>query len=240
MFFLMCRTAFAGVSGFTSEFVELNPSSIVEGEQIEISVEFLNNEEKTLTGKINFYNKNELLGSRELNLAAGQSGEFIIEWEASLGSHEFTARAENLKLSGSSVSILGPSTEKKNITVGFKNSNIATQLREKGGFGTVLAGVWEASVNFFTPMIQTLDTWRISQIEPLETNQSRIQKDKENLKEEKVKPLLVLHSVAIFVALLVVKTKIVFFVFVVAIIVFVLIRIIKLLRRLFRKDYSEE
>jgi|GEM_PF-1499686 len=244
LFFLLAfsifpHNLFAATTGFTSEMVEISNPSISEGDEVELRVNFTNEEKARLTGKINFYNDVELLGTRELNLDSGQSGEFTVVWKAVLGTHKFIVYAENLKLAGSQVTILGPSTEPKEVIIGFKNSNIAERLREKGKLGSIVAGVLDEGKQFFTPIINTMDSWRISKIEPLQTTQTRINSDKEN-SEGKIKPILVVHSIVLSILLFIIKSKTVFFVLVSIVSFWLFVRIIKLLRRIFRKKYSEE
>jgi hypothetical protein len=237
-YFVCVGSVFAGTTGFTTETVQL-PASVVEGEEIELMVSFINEEEKSLTGKINFYNKDELLGSRELTLIGGQTGEYILNWTAVLGDHSFVAKAEQLKLEGSSVSILGPETEPKELTIGFKNSGVAESLREKGGFGAIVAGIMDEVQQFFVPIINSLDTWRLSKIDPLEATKLRVDGDKEGA-EGKVKPLLVVHSLILSLLILIVSNKAVFFVLVCVALVWLLVRLVKLFRRIVSRDYSDQ
>lgn len=233
------KDIFAGTTGFLGEMIEISDTSIVEGEEVELTIGFLNEEEKQLTGKINFYNSDELLGTRELNLAPGQEGEFVLTWKAVLGEHSFIARAENLKLEGSTVTILGTATEPKEVLIGFKNSSIAENLRERGGFGAIVAGVIDEVGQFFGPIIDSLDTWRLSKISPLEITQERIDTEKEG-EDGKMKPLFVLHSLALSLLLFIVKSKTVFFIVFSILVLWAIVRIFKLLRRIMRKDYSEQ
>lgn len=231
--------AFAATTGFIEETIQIEKININEGDEVELVVGFSNNESGTLTGKVNFYNKDELLGSRELTLEGGQTGEYILNWTAVLGDHSFVARAENLKLEGSSVTILGPATEPKEITIGFKNSDVAERLREQGGFGAIVAGVLDEVREFFVPIIESLDEWRISRIEPLETTKTRIDNEKET-EEGKMRPLFVIHSLALAGLLFITTHKWVFFTLVVLLFVWGLVRIVRLFKRIIRKDYSDE
>lgn len=234
------KIALAAVTGFTTPQVELSTTSVIEGEEVEISVSFTNQEDARLTGKISFYDGDILLGSRELTLDSGQSGEYIMTWKATLGEHSFVAKAESLKLAGSTVAVLGPSTEPKEIMIGFKNSGIAEKLREQGGFGTVVAGVLDEVQQFFVPIIQSLDTWRDSKIEPVSNIQDRVDAEKETIEEGKIKPILVVHSIILTIILFVITTKPVFFGLVVFLIFWIFVRIVRLFRRITRKDYSEK
>lgn len=234
------KIALAAVTGFVTPQVELSTSSVVEGEEIEISVSFANQEDARLTGKISFYDGEILLGSRELTLDSGQSGEYIMTWKAVLGEHSFVAKAENLKLSGSTVSILGPSTEPKEVMIGFKNSNVAEKLRAQGGFGAVVAGVLDEVQQFFVPIVQSIDRWRDSKIEPVSTIKDRVDGEKETMEEGKLKPILVVHSIILTIILFIITTKPIFFGLVVFFLVWIFVRIVRLFKRIVRKDYSEK
>lgn len=229
----------ANSTGFTTDMVEISSTSIVEGEEVELLVRFANYEDKTLSGKINFYDSDLLLGTRELNLEGGQSGEYIITWQASLGEHSFVAKAENLKLAGTNVTILGQSTQPKEIMIGFKNSGVAEKLRQQGGFGAIVAGVLDEVREFFVPIIQSLDSWRDSKINPLEDTKERISNQKEEA-TEKIRPILVVHGIIVAMLLFIVTKKVVFFALVIVLLIWILSRFVRLFRRIVRKDYADE
>lgn len=231
--------AFANTTGFTTDMVEISSTSIVEGEEVELLVRFANHEDKTLSGKINFYDGDLLLGSRELNLEGGQSGEYIITWKASLGEHSFVAKAENLKLAGTNVTILGQSTQAKEIMIGFKNSGVAEKLRNQGGFGAIVAGVMNEVREFFVPIVQSLDNWRDSKIAPLEETKERITNQKQEA-SEKIRPILVVHGIVVSILLFIVTKKAVFFSLVVILLIWILSRLVRLFRRIVQKDYRDE
>lgn len=237
--FFVRNSVFAATTGFSTSEVQFSSSSIIQDKEIEISIGFINYEDKKLTGKINFYNKDILLGSRDLELDSKQSGEYSIVWKASLGEHSFIARAENLKISGSNVTILGPSTEPKDLLVGFKSSSVAEKLRERGGFSSVVAGIIDETKSFFTPIIQSLDEWRDSKINPLIVTKERVDSEKEAIEEGKIKPLLVVHSIVLFILIFIVTYKVVFFGLVILLLIWVLVRFVRLFKRIIRKDYSE-
>lgn len=230
---------YANTTGFTTETVEIQKNSIVEGDEVELLVRFANFEDKTLTGKISFYNADVLLGSRELNLEGGQSGEYVITWQAILGEHSFVAKAENLKLEGSNVAILGPSTIPKEFMIGFKSSNIAENLRQKGGFGAIVAGVIDETQEFFTTITNNLDIWRESKIQPLQETQERINQQKEDT-TDKMKAIIVVHGIIVTMLLFIVTKKIVFFALVLVLLFWILSKLIQLFKRIIRKNYSQE
>lgn len=241
VFFLFStHTVFASETGFLSSQVELSPSIVNENDEVEISISFSNQENQLLTGKISFYDKNILLGSRELSLEPNQTGEFIIMWTASLGDHSFTAKAENLKLAGSSVTILGPSTDPKKVMIGFKNSSVAEKLRAQGGFGMIAADVVDEVREFFIPIINSLDEWRISRITPLEITKDRLQREKDEIEDGKIKPILTIHFLATLLLLFIVSKKGVFFTLVSLCIIFGIVKLIKLFKRIVKGDYSHK
>lgn len=237
--FILPGVAGAASSGFSSENITLEPKHPSEGESVEVSVSFVNYESASLSGLLVFYNNEEKLGSREMSLEAGEEASYSITWSAALGTHSFTARAENLKLSGSNVRILTPSTEPLQISIGFKDSEVADRLREKGGAGVIAAGVWQEVENFVVPLYESVDLWRFERIAPLEATKIRIQGDKEQA-EGKIKPILVMHSAILVVWLFIIKTKIVFWVISAFISIWLFVKIAKRIRRLFRKKYTEE
>jgi len=230
--------AFAASTGFVQDMVAIVDTSVTEGEITQLTIDFINQEEGELTGKIQFYNRNELLGSRDLKLASMETQTFSIDWEASFGQHSFVAKAENLKLSGTSVTILGHSSESREIVIGFKNSSVAESLRDKGGFSAIVAGVIDELYDFVRPFAQTLNTWRIGTINPLEDTQRRIDFDK-NEAEGKIKPILVVHGLLLSLVLFVVSHQIVFFSIVSILLILVVKKLFSLIRRIFRRNYDD-
>lgn len=237
--FFGASLVFASTTGFTTDMVEISSTSIVEGEEVELLVRFANFEDKTLSGKISFYDTDLLLGSRELNLEGGQSGEYVITWKASLGEHSFIAKAESLKLAGTNVTILGQATQPKEVMIGFKNSGVAEKLRNQGGFGAIVAGVMNEVREFFVPIIESLDSWRDSKIVPLQETQERITNQKQEA-TEKIRPILVVHGIVVAILLFIVTKKAVFFSLVVILLIWILSRLVRLFRRIVRKDYGDE
>jgi hypothetical protein len=98
---------FSASTGFVQDTVSISDPTVLEGEQTQLQISFANHEDDNLQGKITFYNNDELLGSRDLDLASGETGNYSLDWEASFGEHSFIARAESLRLDGNSVTILG-------------------------------------------------------------------------------------------------------------------------------------
>lgn len=238
-FWVVPTQVFAISTGFVQDMVTITDTSVTEGEITQLTVDFTNREEKKLTGKIRFYNRDELLGSRDFDLESMETETFTIDWEASFGQHGFIAKAENLKLEGATVSILGPATDSREIVIGFKNSSVAESLRERGGFSSIVAGVIDELYDFVRPLAQMLETWRVGNIIPLEDSQRRINFDKEQA-EGKIKPILVLHGLFLTIAIFVMSHQIVLFSLVVSVFVLLLRRLFFFVRRLFRKKYGDE
>jgi hypothetical protein len=230
---------FSASTGFVQDTVSISDPTVLEGEQTQLQISFANHEDDNLQGKITFYNNDELLGSRDLDLASGETGNYSLDWEASFGEHSFIARAESLRLDGNSVTILGLSTTPREIVIGFNNSDVAQNLRAKGGASAIAAGVIDELYNFVRPLAQRMDAWRLGQIPSIEKTQQRIKNDKE-LAEGRIKPILTVHNLILSLALLIVSNQTVFFACAATIIVFVIVRIFKLLRRLMRRGYDEE
>lgn len=237
--FISPSFAWAASTGFTQEMVSIEDTTVLEGEITQLSIGFLNEEDSTLTGRVSFYDDDELLGSRDLSLDSKEAETFTIDWEASFGQHSFVAKAENLKLSGSSVTILGPTTTPREIVIGFKNSSVAQNLRDKGGFSAVVAGVVDELYNVVRPFAQRLDVWRRGQVPNLENTQRRIDRDKEEA-EGKIKPILIMHGLILSLCIFILSHQIIFFTIVSVVIVLVVRKLFMLIRRIFRKRYDEE
>lgn len=231
---------FAMSSGFADSQITLSNKRPQEGESVELSVVFNNYESEILRGDISFYDGSELLGSRVFEIEAGNSETISLSWTASLGDHSFVAKAEKLRLGNSNVKILTPATEPLAVSVGFKNSQISASLGESGSFMGIVSGLWIEAKNFVVPIVNSIDMWRFERVSPWETTKLRVQSDKDSAQEGKIRAILTMHILGLSILLGIFKSKIIFFVLFGIVSVWILIKIIKKIKGIFRKKYTED
>lgn len=230
--------ALAANSGFVNTVVDISERRPSEGEEVILSVEFVNMEQEAISGSIAFYNNNELLGSRSINISAGESEPVSISWLVSLGDHRITASAENLRIGTSNVRILTSSTEPLMVSVGFRKSQIAASVGSGGSIQGIVKGLWQEAKDTVVPFIERVDLWRFEKISPWEMTRERLRLDKENQEEGKMQAILTMHILGVSVLIIIFSSQILFFTIASILVLFVLITLIKKMRRLFRRKYS--
>lgn len=89
-------------SGFISGQIWYSKSTLVEGETVNIHTAVWNGEKDLLSAKVEFYDKNVILGSRDVVLASLELKDVYISWKITSGDHTISA-----KIISSTVTILG-------------------------------------------------------------------------------------------------------------------------------------
>lgn len=228
----------AAGSGFSDTVVQISDRRPMEGVEVTLSVGFINGESEKLSGSIALYNGDELLGSRPLNVAPGETEIVSLPWLVSLGEHSIVARAENLRIGNSNVRVLTSSTDPLLVSVGFKKSQVAASISESGSFQGIVAGVWMEAKNTVVPVLESINVWRFEQISPWENTRERLRSDKENSQEDRIQAILTMHILGISVLIFIFSHPAVFFALAGILAIIVLVTLIKKMRRLFRKKYT--
>lgn len=83
---------FAYTTGFIPGQIWYSNSSPKEGENINIYTVVWNGRDSMLKTKVEFYDKNVILGSRDVTILANQSKEVSISWKATSGNHVISAK----------------------------------------------------------------------------------------------------------------------------------------------------
>ena len=79
-------------SGFIPGQIWYSKSTLVEGETVNIHTAVWNGEKDSLTVKVGFYDKNTLLGSRDVTLASLELKDVYIPWKVTAGDHIISAK----------------------------------------------------------------------------------------------------------------------------------------------------
>lgn len=117
------------ISGFIPKQIWYSVENLVEGETIEVHTSVWNGENKSFLLKVEFNDKNILLGSRELTIGPSELEDVFIFWKVTEGEHLISA-----KIVSSEVIVSG---KKENITLrytqtsGDKQNVLAKKKRSK-------------------------------------------------------------------------------------------------------------
>lgn len=125
------------MTGFIPGQIWYSPESFIEGDTVKIYTALWNNGVTPLSAKVEFYDKNVVLGSRDVVVPASQLQEVSVSWKVTSGDHLISAK------------IVSPS-----ITVSGKKQNIS-----------VNNSITEADKRFVPVVINTIDGTPVSSAE---------------------------------------------------------------------------
>lgn len=114
-------------SGFIPGQIWYSKDSLVEGEMVNIHTAVWNNENESLSTKVEFYDKNVILGSREVIVNSFELKDVYIPWKITSGDHTLSAKiiSSALTISGKKETIvlnrITTSTDKQFVPVVVKN-----------------------------------------------------------------------------------------------------------------------
>lgn len=109
-------------------------SDLIEGETVNIYTAIWNGSENTITAKVEFYDKNVVLGSKEITISSKSVKEAFVSWKISAGDHLISAKiiSSSVKESGGIKSVVLSQTETE------KDSQFVSKTIQKED-GTTLA-----------------------------------------------------------------------------------------------------
>lgn len=79
-------------TGFIPGQIWYSKSELVEGETVKIYTAIWNNNNATLSAKVEFYDKNVILGTRDVSIPASSLREVYISWKITSGDHLISAK----------------------------------------------------------------------------------------------------------------------------------------------------
>lgn len=79
-------------SGFIPGQIWYSKESLVEGETVNIHTAIWNGEKETVSAKVEFYDKNVILGTREISISSGELKDVYIPWKITAGDHVISAK----------------------------------------------------------------------------------------------------------------------------------------------------
>lgn len=116
-------------SGFIPGQIWYSKEVLVEGETVNIHTAVWNGEKTQISAKVEFYDKNVILGSREVVLASLELKDVFIPWKVTVGDHVISAKIVSSQQVVSGVKekiVLGRNatyTDKQSVSVVVKNEN---------------------------------------------------------------------------------------------------------------------
>jgi hypothetical protein len=115
-------------SGFIPGQIWYSKEALVEGETINIHTAVWNSEKETLSAKVEFYDKNVILGSRDIVLSSSELKDVYIPWKITSGDHLISAKiiSSQATVSGKKEKVIlsrnTTSNDKQFVSVVTKNS----------------------------------------------------------------------------------------------------------------------
>ncbi|HAQ02743.1 TPA: hypothetical protein DEP30_03150 [Candidatus Nomurabacteria bacterium] len=109
----------ATTTGFIPGQIWYSKDSFIEGDTVSIHTAIWNNGPSSLSAKVEFYDKNVILGSRDIVVPANSLKDVSVSWKVTSGDHSISAR-----IASSSITTSG---KKENITI--SNSTTETDKR---------------------------------------------------------------------------------------------------------------
>ncbi|MFA6386209.1 MAG: hypothetical protein WCW04_00345 [Candidatus Paceibacterota bacterium] len=79
-------------SGFIPGQIWYSKESLIEGETVNIYTAIWNGEKDTVSAKVEFYDKNVILGTREISISSGELKDVYIPWKITAGDHVISAK----------------------------------------------------------------------------------------------------------------------------------------------------
>jgi len=134
-------------SGFIPGQIWYSKDSLIEGETVNIHTAVWNGEKNSISVKVEFYDKNVILGTREVTLVSLELKDVFVPWKITSGDHTISAKitSSTATISGKKENVvldnITTSTDKKSVSVLIKNKEgdivsgadtVKTQLENTG------------------------------------------------------------------------------------------------------------
>ncbi|PCI20007.1 hypothetical protein COB64_02865 [Candidatus Wolfebacteria bacterium] len=183
--------------GFIQRNIWYSKDPFTEGDSIMIFTGLFNSGPSSISGTVEFFDKNILLGDTDFSFESGTSGVVSIEWNVTSGDHVISAKITNSK-------IINENNELEDVTVQFNTSDQDRSFVSKklsnvdlddligedlsDTFDTVQDFIDENTPDFVGEEIGTrigiLDTWRQNTSTSLTTQADEVSKKIERLKKD--------------------------------------------------------
>ncbi len=211
IFTILPFTIFAEVpssSGFIPGQIWYSKDTLIEGETVNIHTAVWNSEKNSLSIKVEFYDKNVILGSRDITLSASELKDVYIPWKVTSGDHTISAKiiSSVATVSGKASKIIltrnVTSTDKQFVSVLLKDSSggstsVSDSLKNKiNETGENISDVVPEKVsNSVSSSFNVVEDFRSKTSDQIDTARENTQKDIDIIKNDVKTPTEALDDV---------------------------------------------
>lgn len=233
-------------TGFVDGTVWYSVDEMKEGDSIRIYAAVFNGEKSNLKGSVDFLDDKSILGTREIDIKAGETETISIPWTVEIGSHDIIAKLKDTK-NESGVLVLTRQETKhsrfsvtKDVSIDNAKSALTAQVGNLISLDNTGIDFTETD-KWFDQNFKQIETFRKKNFVSFQIKKTKVKTDNaenENAKTP-VKILSTMHFLLLCLIVFVFSITLVFYIVVLILIYFVLRIIWRLLKRLFRKKYEE-
>ena len=201
LFTLLSSNVFAASkadnAGFLGNQIWYSPETFSESDTVNIYTAIWNGNENSLSVKVEFYDKNVILGSREINIPSNELKQVSIPWKVTSGDHVISAKIVSSTLtsgnSKESVSLnnIETSSSRKFVPVAVKTQDGQTTTTDQmvkdqiNKVSDKINEVVPTSVsNSVSNGVSSVDDFRGNTLKKISSSKDRVEKKIENLNQE--------------------------------------------------------
>lgn len=177
-------------SGFIPGQIWYSNNNLIEGDTVNIHTAVWNGEKNSIATKVEFYDKNVILGSRDITLSPLELKDVFISWKVTSGDHVISAKitSSTITISGKKESIvldrIITSNDKQSVSVVTKNEK-GELVKGTTALQTKLEDTGEKINEYLPEEVSTFISKSFTTIENFrEKELIRVTKIKEEAKEE--------------------------------------------------------
>ena len=167
---------------------------LIEGDTVNVYTAIWNGDDNSLTARVTFYDKNVVLGTRDVVIPASQMKDVNVSWQVTAGDHVISAKiiSSSVDTSGKDEQVVldrsSTSEDHKFVAVTLKNSDGTTATSEDivssqiDSVSSTVSGVLPASIK--TPVsngLSVIDTFRDSTLTQIDAAKKDTQKQIQTL-----------------------------------------------------------
>jgi len=156
-------------TGFIPGQIWYSKEPLVEGDTVKVYTAIWNEDSDPLSAKVTFYDKNVILGTRDIVVPSSEVKDVSVSWQVTSGDHVISAKIVSSSLKSEKVTLTRSSTaeDRKTVSVTLKTSDGSTATNSDiinsqiDNVSSMVTGVLPSSVS--TPIskgVDTLDTFR--------------------------------------------------------------------------------
>lgn len=187
----------SNVSGFIPGQIWYSKDDLIEGETVDIHTAIWNGEKNSLSTKVEFYDKNVILGTREIVVAPSELKDVYVSWKITSGDHVISAKiiSSLSNVSGKKEKIVlnrvSTSSDKQSVSTVVKNdlgevvsgSNLVKTQIDK--VGSEINNIIPKEINnSFSDSFNVVDNFRNKTSDKVDINKEKAQEEVNIFKNE--------------------------------------------------------